>query len=61
MPQVEGTRGEEMVLPSRGVKRKAKLNDTVVVAFTPNKSGESGFACGRGILQGKIVMNSFDQ
>jgi plastocyanin domain-containing protein len=39
----------------------APLNDTVVVAFTPNESGELGFACGREILQGKIMMNSFDQ
>jgi plastocyanin domain-containing protein len=53
--QSEGTCGTEIVLPAQGIKRALPLNKPVVVAFTPNKSGEFSFTCGMGMLRGKIV------
>jgi plastocyanin domain-containing protein len=52
----EGTCGTEIVLPGQGIKRALPLNKPVVVAFTPNKSGEFSFTCGMGMLRGKIVV-----
>src|SRR5262249_15442534 len=54
--QVEGTCGTEIVLPRQGIKRALPLNKPVVVAFTPNKSGEFSFTCGMGMLRGKILV-----
>jgi hypothetical protein len=54
--QAEGSCGTEIVLPELGVKRALPLNKPVVVAFTPNKSGEFSFTCGMGMLRGKIVV-----
>lgn len=54
--QVEGACGEEIVIPEYGVKRALPLNKPVVVAFTPDKSGEFSFTCGMGMLRGKIVV-----
>jgi hypothetical protein len=54
--QAEGSCGTEIVLPEQGVKRALPLNKPVVVAFTPNKSGEFSFTCGMGMLRGKIVV-----
>jgi plastocyanin domain-containing protein len=54
--QVEGTCGTEIVFPAQGIKRALPLNKPVVVAFTPNKSGEFSFTCGMGMLRGKIVV-----
>jgi cupredoxin-like protein len=54
--QAEGTCGEELVLPTQGIKRALPLNKPVVVGFTPNKSGEFSFTCGMGMLRGKIVV-----
>jgi len=54
--QAEGTCGTEIVLPAQGIKRALPLNKPVVVAFTPNKSGEFSFTCGMGMLRGKIVV-----
>jgi plastocyanin domain-containing protein len=56
MRQAEGTCGTEIVLPGQGIKRALPLNKPVVVAFTPNKSGEFSFTCGMGMLRGKIVV-----
>ncbi|MBO0798055.1 MAG: cupredoxin domain-containing protein [Blastocatellia bacterium] len=54
--QTESTCGTEIVLPAQGIKRALPLNKPVVVAFTPNKSGEFSFTCGMGMLRGKIVV-----
>jgi len=54
--QAEGTCGTEIVIPEYGVKRALPLNKPVVVAFTPNKSGEFSFKCGMAMLRGKIVV-----
>ncbi len=54
--QAEGGCGTEIVLPAQGVKRALPLNKPVVVAFTPNKSGEFSFTCGMGMMRGKIVV-----
>src|SRR5215475_8382957 len=54
--QAEGTCGTEIVLPAQRIKRALPLNKPVVVAFTPDKSGEFSFTCGMGMLRGKIVV-----
>ncbi len=54
--QAEGTCGTEIVLPAQGIRRALPLNKPVVVAFTPDKSGEFSFTCGMGMLRGKIVV-----
>ncbi len=54
--QAERACGTEIVLPAQGIKRALPLNKPVVVAFTPNKSGEFSFTCGMGMLRGKIVV-----
>jgi plastocyanin domain-containing protein len=54
--QTEGACGTEIVLPAQGIKRALPLNKPVVVAFTPDKSGEFSFTCGMGMLRGKIVV-----
>lgn len=54
--QAEGTCGTEIVLPEQGIKRALPLNKPVVVAFTPNKSGEFSFTCGMGMMRGKVIV-----
>ena len=50
------TCGTEIVIPEYQVKCALPLNEPVVVEFTPNKSGEFTFACGMGMLRGKIIV-----
>jgi plastocyanin domain-containing protein len=47
---------KEVVIPVFHIKRALPLNEAVVVEFTPDKSGEFGFACGMGMLHGKLVV-----
>jgi cobalt-zinc-cadmium efflux system membrane fusion protein len=54
--KVEGTCGTEIVLAEYGIKRELPLNKPVVLEFTPTKTGEVKFACGMGMLRGKILV-----
>lgn len=54
--QVEVTCATEVVLPDYGIKRELPLGEPVVVEFTPNKTGEFGFACGMDMVHGKIIV-----
>jgi cobalt-zinc-cadmium efflux system membrane fusion protein len=52
----EKTCGTEVVFPSLNVKRALPLNEPVVIEFTPTKSGDISFACGRNMLHGTVVV-----
>lgn len=53
--EMEGTCGEEVVLPDYNIKRKLPLNQPVTIEFTPKK-GEFKFTCGMEMLVGKVVV-----
>jgi plastocyanin domain-containing protein len=50
------TCGTEVVFPSLNIKRALPLNQAVVIAFTPAKSGDIAFACGMSMLHGSVVV-----
>jgi len=50
------TCGTEVVIPSLSVRRALPLNESVVIEFTPSKSGEIAFACGMNMLKGVVVV-----
>jgi len=54
--RVEGTCGNEVVLPDYNIKRELPLNQPVVVEFTPTRTGEFKFACGMDMLRGEIIV-----
>ena len=46
----------EFVLKPYKIVEKLPLNRTVAVRFTPRKPGELEYACGMGMIHGKIVV-----
>lgn len=48
--------GDEIVFPKQNIRKNLPLNETVLVEFTPNESGEIGFTCGMDMLRGKILV-----
>ena len=50
------TCGTEIVFPSLNIKRALPLNESVVVEFTPSRSGEIAFSCGMNMLHGTVVV-----
>ena len=46
----------EVVFPSLSIKRALPLNQPVVIAFTPTKTGDVAFACGMNMLKGAVVV-----
>jgi len=46
----------EVVFPSLNIKRALPLNEPVAIAFTPTKSGDIAFACGKNMLHGTILV-----
>ena len=50
------TCGTEVVFPSLNIKRPLPLNESVVIEFTPQRSGDIAFACGMNMLHGTIVV-----
>jgi plastocyanin domain-containing protein len=46
----------EVLIKEYDVKRELPLNEPITVEFTPRKSGEFAFACGMGMLRGKLVV-----
>ncbi|MGH9462666.1 MAG: efflux RND transporter periplasmic adaptor subunit [Vicinamibacteria bacterium] len=52
------TCGTEIVFPSLDIRRALPLNEPVVVEFTPKRAGEIAFACGMGMLKGRIIVEA---
>ncbi|MGH9337470.1 MAG: efflux RND transporter periplasmic adaptor subunit, partial [Vicinamibacteria bacterium] len=52
------TCGTEILFPGLDIRKDLPLNEPVVVEFTPEKAGEIAFACGMGMLQGRIVVEA---
>ena len=46
----------EVVFPSMSIKRALPLNETVVIEFTPEKTGAIAFVCGMNMLKGAVVV-----
>ena len=46
----------EVVFPSLNIKRALPLNETVVIEFTPARSGDVAFACGMNMLHGALIV-----
>jgi plastocyanin domain-containing protein len=51
-----GSCTEEVVLPDFGIRRFLPPGDTTAVEFTPAKVGTYVFACGMGMVRGKLVV-----
>ena len=52
----DNTCGTEIVMPALRLTRSLPLHEPVVIEFTPEKPGEMRFACGMGMLTGKVVV-----
>ena len=48
--------GGEVVFSSLNVRKTLPVGKTVAVEFTPTESGEIAFACGMGMMKGKILV-----
>ncbi len=51
----EGSCSEEVVLADFGIRRFLPAHQTTTVEFTPTAPGTYAFACGMGMLRGRIV------
>lgn len=49
--------GGEVVFPEQNIRKKLPVGKTVLIEFTPAKSGEIGFACGMDMLRGKLIVS----
>ncbi len=54
--KVEETCATEVVIADFGITRDLPLNKSVVIEFTPNKTGEFSFVCDMKMLGGKIIV-----
>ena len=54
--KIEETCGKAIALPEYDIRRDLPLNESVVVAFTPNKTGEFNFTCGMGMLRRTLIV-----
>ena len=55
--ETEATCGTEVIFPEYDIERVLPLNEPVVIEFTPQKTGEFGFACGMNMVKGKLVVS----
>ena len=55
--ETEATCGTEVILLEYDIERVLPLNEPVVIEFTPQKTGEFGFACGMNMVKGKLVVS----
>jgi plastocyanin domain-containing protein len=46
----------EVVFPDYGIRRELTLNQSVVISFTPSKTGEFTFACGMNMVRGRLIV-----
>ncbi len=54
--QTDATCATEIVIPAYGIHRSLPLNTSIVVSFTPKRSGEFNFTCGMNMMRGKLVV-----
>jgi plastocyanin domain-containing protein len=54
--KTDATCAKEVVISAYGINRNLPLNEAVVVAFTPNKTGEFIFTCGMNMMRGKLIV-----
>lgn len=54
--QTDQTCATSVVIPEYKINQDLPLNKSVVVEFTPTKTGEFAFACGMNMLKGKLVV-----
>jgi plastocyanin domain-containing protein len=54
--KVSATCGTQIVIPDYEIKRDLPLNESVLVRFTPKKSGDFSFSCGMGMLRGSLIV-----
>lgn len=47
--------GKEVVFSSLNIRKKLPLKKDVTVVITPDQTGEIAFACGMGMMKGRIV------
>lgn len=47
--------GKEVVFTALNIRKKLPLRKDVTIVITPEESGEIAFACGMGMMKGKIV------
>ncbi len=55
--QTDATCATEIVIPAYGINKSLPLGRSVVVAFTPNRSGEFTFTCGMNMMRGKLIVS----
>ncbi|MBA4122170.1 MAG: cupredoxin domain-containing protein [Acidobacteria bacterium] len=48
--------GGEVVFSKFNITKKLPVGETVLVEFTPTEAGEIGFACGMGMMKGKVLV-----
>ncbi len=48
--------GGEVIFSKLNVTRKLPVGETVLIEFTPQEAGEIGFACGMGMMKGKVLV-----
>lgn len=54
--KTDATCAKEVVIEAYGINRKLPLNESVVIAFTPDKTGEFIFTCGMNMMRGKLIV-----
>jgi plastocyanin domain-containing protein len=54
--RVSATCGTEILIADYNIKRALPLNESVLLEFTPKKSGTFTFTCGMGMLRGALVV-----
>lgn len=52
----QGSCTEEVVLPDFGVRRFLPAGQVTPIEFTPDKPGTHEFACGMGMVRGKLIV-----
>jgi len=52
-----GNCGGTVVIPALGIRRDLPVGETVVLRFTPDRTGEIPFTCGMGMYEGLIVVH----
>jgi plastocyanin domain-containing protein len=54
--RVAATCGTQIVIADYNIKRALRLNEPVLVEFTPKKTGTFAFTCGMGMLRGSLII-----
>ncbi len=48
--------GGELSFPKLNITKKLPVGETVLVEFTPTEAGDISFACGMGMMNGKVIV-----